>query len=165
MTHPNIFPDISCLSSQFHDTKSKKLSTSHEINMPAAILPSPEKVGCIRNPSTTSYQTVFNEIALNLSCTNNSFPQSHSTKIANREKFHLHITHHSFEDFDSSATAPRIAPYLNGFVYSIFHTLQQELLLVLRPDNVWQAVITQFAFYVTGHAEELRSKFVVHTGT
>jgi hypothetical protein len=36
---------------------------------------------------------------------------------------------------------------------------------VLRANDVWQTVITQFAFYVTGHAEELRSKFVAHTGT
>lgn len=36
--------------------------------------------------------------------------------------------------------------------------------LVLRPDDVWQAIATQFSFYVTGNAEALRSRFVKHEG-
>jgi len=36
--------------------------------------------------------------------------------------------------------------------------------LVLRPDDVWQAIATQFSFYVSGNAETLRSRFVDHEG-
>jgi hypothetical protein len=133
--------------------------------MPVTIFPSPEKVGRIRDRSTTSHETLFDEVALNLSCASNSLPEPRSIKIANRDESQLLLTHHSFKDLDSSATAPRVAPSPNGFVHGIIHTFQQDLHLVLRPDDVWQAVITQFAFYVTGHAEELRSKFVAHTGT
>jgi hypothetical protein len=35
---------------------------------------------------------------------------------------------------------------------------------VLRPDDVWLAVTTQFSFYVGGHAEALRKQFVAHEG-
>jgi hypothetical protein len=133
--------------------------------MPVTIFPFPEKVGHIRDPSTTSHTTLFSKVALNLSCTKNSFPESHSTKIANRDKARLNVTHHSLSDLDSSPTAARILPYPNGFVHGIIHAFQQDLHLVLRPDDAWQAVISQFAFYVTGHTEELRSKLVAHTGT
>jgi hypothetical protein len=133
--------------------------------MPVTIFPSPEKTGCIRDPSTISHHALFSELALNLSCTNNSFPNARSIKIANRDKANLLVTHHSFSDLNSSATAPRIVPYPKGFVHGIIHAFQQDLHLVLRPDDVCLAVITQFAFYVTGHAEELRSKFVAHEGT
>lgn len=36
--------------------------------------------------------------------------------------------------------------------------------LVLRPDDVWQAIATQFSFYVSGNSEALRSRFVEHEG-
>ena len=32
--------------------------------------------------------------------------------------------------------------------------------LVWRPDDVWQAILTQFSFYVTHNSEKLRDKFV-----
>jgi hypothetical protein len=36
--------------------------------------------------------------------------------------------------------------------------------LILRPDDVWQAILTQFSFYVNAHAEELRDCFVDFQG-
>jgi hypothetical protein len=36
--------------------------------------------------------------------------------------------------------------------------------LVLRPDDVWQAIVTQFSFYVQANAEALRDKLVSHEG-
>jgi len=36
--------------------------------------------------------------------------------------------------------------------------------LVLRPDDVWQAVLTQFSFYVQANAEELRGRLVDFEG-
>jgi hypothetical protein len=35
---------------------------------------------------------------------------------------------------------------------------------VLRPDDIWLAVLTQFNFYVNAHAEEMRHLFVEHEG-
>ena len=32
--------------------------------------------------------------------------------------------------------------------------------LALRPDNFWQAILTQFGFYVLGNAEQLRDRIV-----
>ena len=36
--------------------------------------------------------------------------------------------------------------------------------LVLRPDNFWQAILTQFGFYLLGNAEELRDRLVDFQG-
>jgi Domain of unknown function (DUF4419) len=36
--------------------------------------------------------------------------------------------------------------------------------LVIRPDDVWLAVLTQFNFFVNGNAEQLRKLFVSHEG-
>ena len=36
--------------------------------------------------------------------------------------------------------------------------------LVLRPDNFWQAILTQFGFYMLGNAEELRDRIVDFQG-
>ena len=36
--------------------------------------------------------------------------------------------------------------------------------LVWRPDDVWQAILTQFSFYVTHNSEKLQDKFVDFKG-
>ena len=36
--------------------------------------------------------------------------------------------------------------------------------LALRPDNFWQAILTQFGFYVLGNAEQLRDRIVDFQG-
>lgn len=52
----------------------------------------------------------------------------------------------------------------NGFVNTVSRAYNQHHKLVLRPDDVWLAITTQFSAYVNGNAEELRSKFVGHSG-
>jgi hypothetical protein len=49
-------------------------------------------------------------------------------------------------------------------VNGTIRAFQQDLHLVLRPDDVWLAITMQFRFYVAGHAEEMRSKLVKHAG-
>ncbi|OAQ67104.1 hypothetical protein VFPPC_14433 [Pochonia chlamydosporia 170] len=61
-------------------------------------------------------------------------------------------------------TPRSIVPYGNGFVDGIIRAFQQDLHLVLRPDDVWLAILTQFSFYVNGASDELRDKFVDHDG-
>eukprot|EP00041_Stephanoeca_diplocostata_P014904 m.282285 g.282285 ORF g.282285 m.282285 type:complete len:284 (+) comp19845_c1_seq10:339-1190(+) len=51
-----------------------------------------------------------------------------------------------------------------GFVGMLVDAYNQHHALVLRPDDVWQAIITQFSLYVQHHAEDLRSRIVNHEG-
>jgi hypothetical protein len=69
---------------------------------------------------------------------------------------------HSFHDVDEQGVS--LVSYKNGFVDGIIRAFQQDLHLVLRPDDVWLAIVVQFSFYVNGHAEEMRKFFVAHEG-
>jgi hypothetical protein len=52
----------------------------------------------------------------------------------------------------------------NGLVDALRHAYGQHHHLVIRPDDVWLAVLTQFSLYVNAHAEALRGQFVAHDG-
>lgn len=51
-----------------------------------------------------------------------------------------------------------------GLVSAVVDAYNNHHSLVLRPDDVWQAILTQFSFYVNAHAEELRDYFVDFKG-
>ncbi|KAJ6619257.1 hypothetical protein B0H10DRAFT_2216952 [Mycena sp. CBHHK59/15] len=57
-----------------------------------------------------------------------------------------------------------VIPKTNGFVDTIISAYNQHHALVLRPDDVWIAILTQFNFYVNANAELLRANFVAHEG-
>lgn len=66
----------------------------------------------------------------------------------------------SFVDQDFSV----VQPMMNGFVNSIRRAYSDHHHLIIRPDDVWIAILGQFNFYVNAHSEELRSSFVQHEG-
>ena len=51
-----------------------------------------------------------------------------------------------------------------GLVSTIMEAYNRHHELVLRPDDVWQAILTQFSFYVNANAEALRDRFVNFEG-
>lgn len=74
---------------------------------------------------------------------------------------------HCGEVFQSSvkdADIPHVVPSPNGFVYACIQAYNQHQNLVIRPDDVWMCILTQFSMYVNKHAEEMRSYFVDHQG-
>ena len=54
----------------------------------------------------------------------------------------------------------------NGLVQTIIAAYNQHHALVLRPDDIWLCILTQFNLFVNGEgrAEQLRSVFVAHEG-
>ncbi|KAK6348112.1 hypothetical protein TWF718_005927 [Orbilia javanica] len=58
----------------------------------------------------------------------------------------------------------KIHPSSSSFVYAAMNAYNHHHHLVIRPDDVWITILTQFSLYVNKHAEELRSKFVAHEG-
>ncbi|KAF2677695.1 hypothetical protein K458DRAFT_319247 [Lentithecium fluviatile CBS 122367] len=76
---------------------------------------------------------------------------------------HSSFKNHAFNVNPTTATS-KIIPYGNGFVDGLLRAFQQDLHLVIRPDDVWLAITTQFSFYVNQRAEKLRSTFVSHQG-
>lgn len=52
----------------------------------------------------------------------------------------------------------------NGFVQGVLLAYNKHHHLVIRPDDVWIAILSQLNFYINTHSEELRDKFVAHEG-
>ncbi|GAB1311781.1 hypothetical protein MFIFM68171_01991 [Madurella fahalii] len=70
----------------------------------------------------------------------------------------------SFMDSSFSKSTPAVTPSTNGLVSAVVEAWNNHHHLVLRPDDIWIAVISQLGFFVNAHAEELRSFFVAHGG-
>jgi hypothetical protein len=54
--------------------------------------------------------------------------------------------------------------YENGFVGTLINCYNNHNNLIIRPDDIWIAILTQFSRYVNTNSEELRYKFVNFNG-
>lgn len=52
----------------------------------------------------------------------------------------------------------------NGFVQTVIDCYNKHHNLVIRPDDIWMAILTQFSFYINKNAEEFRNQFVNFEG-
>ncbi|KAF7336442.1 hypothetical protein MSAN_02298200 [Mycena sanguinolenta] len=68
------------------------------------------------------------------------------------------------QPISASDTEFKIVPNTNGFVNTVVSAWGKHHALVIRPDDVWLAIIAQFSFFVNGNAELLRANFVAHEG-
>jgi hypothetical protein len=64
---------------------------------------------------------------------------------------------------EGAQTVP-IVPQNNGFIDTVVDAYNSHQAFVIRPDDVWICILTQFSFYVNGdgQAERLRYLFVAH---
>lgn len=53
---------------------------------------------------------------------------------------------------------------MDVFVYAAYHAYCSRHNLVLRPDDVWFAILTQISAHIKANAEDLQSFFVVRDG-
>ncbi|KAJ6527129.1 hypothetical protein B0H19DRAFT_970045 [Mycena capillaripes] len=67
-------------------------------------------------------------------------------------------------EYQFSGKMPGIVPRNNGFVWTLLSAYNQHHALVIRPDDVWLTVLSQFNFFVNARAELLRANFVAHEG-
>jgi hypothetical protein len=125
--------------------------------MPVTTYPSPQTVG-----KTGDFRVTTSEALLERT----SRAWSNPDRLAETNKRpgpeNRRVLQSSFSDLKGNGET--IIPYTNGFVDGIVRAFNQDLHLVLRPDDVWLAVLTQFNFFVNGKAEILRSQFVTHEG-
>ncbi|VUC27354.1 unnamed protein product [Clonostachys rosea] len=133
--------------------------------MPVTIRPQPEKVGSNTDPIARSSQELFRQISKQWIIELGEDDILGDTILSNK-KIGLDdrpIVHSSLADLDQPGEHALI-PYGNGFVGGILRAFQQDLHLVLRPDDVWLAILGQFSFFVNGNSEALRSSIVRHEG-
>lgn len=129
--------------------------------MPVTVTPSPEKIGLNQDLTVTTNAALLQSSSQ--AWTINVHPQRlrwiNTNKKVGRED--RRVLQSSFGD---NLGGKSVIPYGNGFVDGVIRAFNQDLHLVLRPDDVWLAILTQFSMYVNGHAEELRPFFVEHQG-
>ncbi|CAP67767.1 uncharacterized protein PODANS_1_16520 [Podospora anserina S mat+] len=68
----------------------------------------------------------------------------------------------AFDDKDLADSF--VSPSNNGFVNTMVHAYSYHHHVVLRPEDIWFAILTQLSFYMNKNAEALRSLFVAHEG-
>ncbi|KIJ09867.1 hypothetical protein PAXINDRAFT_119771 [Paxillus involutus ATCC 200175] len=72
-----------------------------------------------------------------------------------------------FEFLQSSLPTGRdairdIIPQKNGFVKTVIESYNNHRGLIIRPDDVWLAILVQFGFFANNNAEALRRVFIGH---
>lgn len=65
---------------------------------------------------------------------------------------------------DARVASSQISPCNNGLVRAAFLAYIDHHHLIIRPEDIWFAVLGQFSYYVNEHAEELRHSFVSRKG-
>ncbi|KZP14680.1 hypothetical protein FIBSPDRAFT_1048666 [Athelia psychrophila] len=70
----------------------------------------------------------------------------------------------SLDSKPSSAADSDIIPSNNGFVNTVVKAYNGHRALIIRPDDVWLCILTQFSFFVNRNSEQLRKQFVAHKG-
>ncbi|KAI0446933.1 hypothetical protein F4803DRAFT_501702 [Xylaria telfairii] len=65
---------------------------------------------------------------------------------------------------DPKTSVNPVSIYNNGFVHGLIRAFNQDLHLVIRPDDVWQAILSQFSLFINGNVERLRHMFVTFNG-
>lgn len=74
---------------------------------------------------------------------------------------HLELLQSSF---GSDELTLDIHPRNNGFVHACIAAYSDHHHLIIRPEDVWFAILVQLSAYINKNAEELRGKFVAHEG-
>ena len=131
--------------------------------MPVTILPNPSKVGRNADPTVQTGEELL-KISSKMWVADLKPEQLGSFGVRTNKKIGVEdrsILRSSFTDAGATET---LIPYNNGFVHGILRAFNQDLHLVLKPDDVWIAILCQFSRYVNAHAEELRGLFVDHEG-
>ena len=66
----------------------------------------------------------------------------------------------SFSNSDLSHRSVKASD--NGFFRAAIDAYNEHLNLIIRPDDVWLAILTHFNIYVNAHPEDIRHHFVAH---
>ncbi|KAI1127584.1 hypothetical protein F5Y10DRAFT_242556 [Nemania abortiva] len=141
--------------------------------MPVTTRPSPSEVGKNRDPEIAikaDDTTVFDTVTENCRSSYEGDPRCQPRKwsvVRNSPFRELPIIASSIDpksSMNSASAKNTLSIYGNGFVDGIIRAFNQDLHLIIRPDDVWQAILSQFSLFVNGNVERLRHMFVAHEG-
>jgi hypothetical protein len=128
--------------------------------MPATVFPAPHGSdivgyrGTSSLPQFTTYEKVDSPHAL----------LRHSTIGSSLGVFGAGYLQSSFKDDYGDNATRTIHTAQNGFLHACIRAYFEHLHLVLRPEDIWLAILTQLNMYILRNSEKLRSRFVEHEG-
>lgn len=119
-------------------------------------------------PNSCTFVATSNDVTAtsisHRSCKNGSeLREIIANSAAYEEKYGLIVKSSKLTD-DDEQQQQFIHPARYGLASAILHAYNTHHNLILRPDDVWQAILTQFSFYVNANAEALRNEFVDFEG-
>lgn len=95
---------------------------------------------------------------------NTSFPNFVHSQRSNPASIIQQSSSSSSANFQNNNVKNTFDHAPRGLLSAICSAYNQHHHLILRPDDVWQAILTQFSFYVNANAEALRDEFVDFDG-
>jgi len=128
--------------------------------MPATVFLAPHgsdivgRRGTSSLPQFTTYEKVDSPQAL----------LRHSTIGSGLGVYEADSLQSSFKDDYGDDATRTIHAAQNGFLQTCIRPYFEHLHLVLRPEDIWLAILTQLNMYILKNSEELRSRFVEHEG-
>ncbi|KAJ7627050.1 hypothetical protein FB45DRAFT_1059895 [Roridomyces roridus] len=134
--------------------------------MPVSFIVTPHKA----NPIDVDYSSSFSSGQILAETTHTRYHVNHYSKAIIQCGFSAGAVDEETEDQtyvrNGHAKVPDILPDTkgNGFVHTIMEAYENHRALVIRPDDVWLTILTQFNFFVNARAELLRANFVAHQG-
>lgn len=82
------------------------------------------------------------------------------TIVENEEYYKKDIDTIVFNNIDKEVNFN--SPHNNGLIGTIIYAYSNHIPLILKPDDIWFAIILNFSRYVNKNSEELRNLFVEH---
>nr|GAT54996.1 predicted protein [Mycena chlorophos] len=89
-----------------------------------------------------------------------SFDEPHANSLATE----ANLRRQPSNEVSAESTITNVIPKGNGFFHALSEAYNHHHHLVLRPDDVWLAILVQFNFFVNANSEALRASFVAHEG-
>ncbi|KAL8782078.1 MAG: hypothetical protein Q9213_005719 [Squamulea squamosa] len=89
-----------------------------------------------------------------------SAEQLFETSCPNEYRDSKKVIQSFFSDFPNAS----ICGSSNGFVRACYYAYSRHHHLILRPEDIWFAILSQLSFYINAHSEELRPFFVSREG-
>jgi hypothetical protein len=109
--------------------------------MPVIIKPSPEKAGTNTDEAVSNSQELLKKASSGWAP-----PGGGNRDVTMVETEKRRIIQSSFSYIESSAQ--KVIPYGNGLVNGVIRAFRQDLHLILRPDDIWLAILTQYVFHI-----------------
>ncbi|KAI1632377.1 hypothetical protein F4809DRAFT_627997 [Biscogniauxia mediterranea] len=123
------------------------MSDTTEI-IPAIIRITPE-VGTNHNEVVSTPRELFNIISPSMTAPRTGIEFVDNMNNTDDDR---HIIESSFTDLGNNQ---KIVPHIGGLVETIIRAYQQDLHLILRPDDIWLAILIQFNLFVNGNWREI----------